>query len=115
MFPPQLMRPNLTCVTLGVADLQRSLRFYRDGLGWPAVLPPGSDSVAFLPLSGVVLALYPKRLLAEDATVPPERSGFPGFTLAHNTRSEAEVDAVLAEAKKAGARIIKPAERAFWG
>lgn len=109
------MRPNLTCITLGVGDFEKSLRFYREGLGWPAVLPPGSGSIAFLPLNGVVLALYPKHLLAEDATVSSEGRGFPGFTLAHNTRSEEEVNSVLTEAEKAGATIVKPAERAFWG
>ena len=63
----------------------------------------------------MVLALYPKHLLAEDATVSAEGSGFTGITIAHNAKSEKEVDEVLAEVEKLGATIVKPAQKVFWG
>ncbi len=108
------MKSTLTVVTLGVRELKRSLEFYRDRLGWPASQPPGAD-VAFFQAGGVILALYPREALAEDATVDPTGHGFSGITLAHNVRSEREVDDVLEEAKRAGARIVKTAQQASWG
>lgn len=107
------MRPNLTLVTLGVADLQKSLAFYRDGLGWTCQQP--DENVAFFPLRGIVLGLYPRHLLAEDAKVPEAGSGFGGITLAYNAISEKEVDQVLDEAHRAGATITKKAQKVFWG
>jgi hypothetical protein len=71
--------------------------------------------VAFFTLAGSWLGLYGREALAEDATVPSTGSGFPGFALAHNVASEAEVDAVMASAQKAGATIVKPAQKVFWG
>src|SRR5258708_7138145 len=108
------MRPNLTVLTLGVRDLGRSLAFYRDGLGWPT-WPSGHDDVAFFDLNGVILALYGHDALAEDANVSPQGSGFSGITLAYNARSEQEVDQVLETVEKLGARIVKPAQKVFWG
>lgn len=108
------MRPKLNLVTLGVKDFERALKFYQDGLGWQ----PSSDSqggVAFFPLGGVVLALYPRDKLAEDARVSPEGSGFAGLTLAYNAKSQAEVDEVLQTVERLGATIVKPAEMVFWG
>lgn len=107
------MEPRISIITLGVSDLQRSIRFYRDGLGLP--MQPNGEAIAFFQTRGTVLALYPREALAEDATVPPEGQGFPGVTLAHNVRSPEAVDAALAEAVEAGARLVKPAQEADWG
>jgi uncharacterized protein len=107
------MEPRLTLVTLGVEDVPRARDFYRR-LGFTAT-GPSDNSVAFLPAGGVVLALWGRKALAEDAKLSDSRPGFSGIALAHNVRSEAEVDAVLAEAVAAGGRMVKPAERAFWG
>lgn len=111
------MDARLSIVTLGVTDLDRSTRFYRDGLGFP-VHEAGSDSITFFLLNSVMLALFPRDALAEDAG--PRRCGEGQqesyqFTMAHNVASREEVDAVLAEAEAAGARIIKPAAETFWG
>ncbi len=108
------MDPYVSIVTLGVADLERALRFYRDGLRWPLSSAGGGD-VAFFRTGGVVLALYPRTLLAADARVADVGSGFGGITLAHNVPSAEAVDRVLAEAVAAGATLLKPAERAEWG
>ena len=107
------MKPKISLITLGVKDLQTSLIFYRDGLGFP--VEGKADSVAFLSLQGTWLSLYPREKLAEDAKVTESGSGFPGFTLAHNVKSKEEVTAVLALAERAGAKIVKPAQDVFWG
>jgi hypothetical protein len=107
------MEQRLSIVTLGVADLARSREFY-ERLGWRRSAK-GSEGVAFFRAGGVVLALYPRAALAEDAHVPAEGGGFGGVTLAHNARSREEVDAVLAGAQAAGARLLKPAQDVFWG
>lgn len=107
------MEPRISIITLGVADLQAAIRFYRDGLGLP--MQDNGDQIAFFPLQGTWLALYPRAALAEDARVPAEGSGFAGLTLAHNVRSKEAVDEILQQAVTAGATIVKPAEDAFWG
>ena len=107
------MEPRITLITLGVSDLERSIRFYRDGLGLPMM--DGPDGIAFFETRGTRLSLYPRASLAEDATVPAEGSGFPGFALAHNVRTTEDVDAVLARAVEAGARLLKPGQKVFWG
>jgi catechol 2,3-dioxygenase-like lactoylglutathione lyase family enzyme len=101
-------------VTLGVKDLPAAIEFYRDGLGWKPS-SASENNIVFFDLGGVGLALYPKNLLAEDATVNPEGSGFTGITLAHNAKTMEEVDAVLAKAEQAGATIVKQAQKVFWG
>ena len=73
------------------------------------------DEVVFFQLNGLILSLYPRAALARDAGVEDTGSGFAGITLAHNVRSEAEVDAVLSEAERAGGRVVKPASVAAWG
>ena len=108
------MRQKLTLVTLGVKDLAVSINFYRDGLGWK-MSGASEDGIAFFDLGGVALALYPRDLLAKDADVSPAGTGFSGITLAHNAKSTEEVDAVLRTAEQAGAKIIKKAQKAFWG
>ena len=110
------MQPRITVITLGVADLDRSLRFYRDGLGFrPA--RASNEHITFFQAGGVVLALYPRELLAEDARLPDRGppQGFSGFTLAHNVEQREQVDAVLEEIRAIGGTILKPAEDAFWG
>lgn len=108
------MQQRLSLVTLGVQDLPRSLQFYRDGLGWKPS-SNSNDEVAFFQLGGMVLSLYSRLSLAEDATVAPEGTGFSGMTLAYNTRSKEEVDAVLQLVERLGERIVKPAQDVFWG
>lgn len=107
------MEPRLSLVTLGVSDLERSIRFYEDVLRLPRLETP--PSVAFFELGQTWLALYPRRLLAADARVPAEGSGFAGFSLAHNVRSPEDADQLLREVAAGGGRIVKPAERAEWG
>ncbi|MCB0030200.1 MAG: VOC family protein [Anaerolineales bacterium] len=107
------MQPRISMITLGVNDLERAVSFYRDGLGFPQMdSPPG---VAFFTLNGTWLGLYGREELAEDATVPAAGSGFAGFSLAHNVHSDAEVDAVMAQAVAAGATQVKAPQKVFWG
>lgn len=107
------MEQRLSVVTLGVQDLERSRRFYEDGLGWRR--STNDEGIVFFQINGSVFALFPREELAGDAQVESDGSGFPGFTLAYCTRSREEVDEVLQGAEKAGARILKPAANAFWG
>ncbi|MBB3229407.1 VOC family protein [Halomonas stenophila] len=107
------MQPRISMITLGVTDLARAVRFYEQGLGWPRLESP--PEVAFFPLNGTWLGLYGREALAEDAGVPAEGSGFSGVALAHNVASEAEVEEVLALAVQAGAEVVKPGQKVFWG
>jgi catechol 2,3-dioxygenase-like lactoylglutathione lyase family enzyme len=107
------MEQRLSLVTLGVADLERARRFYEDGLGWRR--GNNHPEVVFYQIGGAVLALWRRDALAQDAHLPDAGSGFGGIALAYNARTREEVDAVLAEAEAAGAKILKPAEDAFWG
>lgn len=110
------MEPRLSLVTLGVEDLARSRRFYEQGLGWKPSSAGDHENVVFYPLGGMALALYGRAALAADANLKDTGSnGFGGITLAHNVRTREEVDAVLARARQAGARILKPAQDVFWG
>ncbi|MBP5996841.1 MAG: VOC family protein [Azonexus sp.] len=107
------MRQNISFITLGVADLARSRAFYA-ALGWRE--SSGSQAeVAFFDAGGVVFALFGRAALAEDAGMPAAGSGFPGFALAHNVASADAVDRLLAEAVAAGATIVQPAGKVFWG
>ena len=108
------MEPRISIITLGVNDLPRMVAFYRDGLGL-TLFDDNTESIAFFRNKGTWLALYPRAALAEDAGVPTEGSGFSGVTLAHNLRSKAEVDDLLAVAVAAGASLVKPAQDTFWG
>ena len=108
------MKPRISLITLGVGDLPRSRAFY-ERLGF-VVRPESTEDIVFLDMaSGLVLALFPREKLAEDAHVDSTSSGFRGFTLAHNVASPEEVDAVLAEAVAAGATLQKPGQQVFWG
>lgn len=107
------MEQRLTLITLGVADLERSRRFYA-ALGWREI-EPRRDSVAFFQLNGIGLSLFPRTELAKDAQVADKAGGFSGITLAHTLRSEAEVDALFREMVAAGAKPAKAPVKVFWG
>ena len=107
------MQPRVSFVTLGVADVARARRFY-EALGFKAS-SASQPSVTFFDAGGVVLALFGRADLADDAKLADSRPGFSGVALAHNVASPAEVDRVLAEAVAAGARLVKPGQKAFWG
>ncbi|HEX7239608.1 MAG TPA: VOC family protein [Longimicrobiaceae bacterium] len=114
------MKPRVTVITLGVDDLERSLRFYRDGLGLPTQGIVGTElehgAVAFFDLqAGLKLAVWPRSSLAHDSGIPAGPPSPTEFTLGHNVPSKAEVDAVMEEARGAGARIVKEAHDTFWG
>lgn len=107
------MQPRISMITLAVRDLAVATKFYEEGLGFTRMESP--PAVAFFTLNGTWLALYGREALAEDAQVPAKGQGFEGFTLAHNVHSEAEVDAVIAQAVAAGATLVKPPQKVFWG
>ncbi len=106
------MEQRLSLITLGVANVAASRGFY-ERLGWKAS-SAGDAQVAFFQLGGIVFALYASAELAKDTGLP-RGSASSGFAIAHNVRSKEHVDAVLAEAVRAGARILKPAENKPWG
>jgi uncharacterized protein len=107
------MNQHLHIITLGVRDFEKSKKFYAETLGWKPSRP--QDDIAFFQAGGVVLAIYPREKLAEDALTSPEGSGFSGFTLAYNTQSESEVDEIIADLKSKGVKIIKEPQKVFWG
>ena len=114
------MKPRLTLITLGVDDLDRALRFYRDGLGLKTDGIVGTEfengAVAFFDLqSGLRLALWPRKSIAADTGLAITGASPTNMTLAHNVHNEAEVDAVMSEAESAGATIVKPAAKTFYG
>ncbi len=106
------MEQRLSLVTLGVADVARARAFY-EALGWKTGAEPGDD-VVFFQAGGMIVALWGREQLAEDSGVS-DSGGWGGVTLAYNTRSPAEVDAVLADAEAAGATIARPGAETFWG
>jgi hypothetical protein len=108
------MKQHLHIVTLGVRDLEVSRKFYGKTLGWKPS-SASSEGITFFQAGGVVLALFPRDELARDAVIAPEGSGFAGFTLAYNARSEAEVDEIIADLKSKGVRIVKEPQKVFWG
>jgi catechol 2,3-dioxygenase-like lactoylglutathione lyase family enzyme len=114
------MKPRITVITLGVDDLERAVRFYRDGLGLQTEGIIGKQfehgAVAFFDLqAGLKLALWPRRSLAHDAGIALTGGSATEFTLGHNVASRAEVDAVMKQAQDAGATLVKPAQDTFWG
>jgi catechol 2,3-dioxygenase-like lactoylglutathione lyase family enzyme len=114
------MKPRITVITIGVDDLGRSLTFYRDGLGFPTQGIFGTEfeygAVAFFNLNaGVILAIWPRSSIARDTNLPLGLPSPTELTLGHNVASVEEVDAVMEQAKKAGAVIIKSAQQTFWG
>ena len=114
------MKPRITLITLGVDDLERAVRFYRDGLGWKTDGIVGQEfehgAVAFFDLqAGLKMALWPRASLAHDSGIPLGTRSATEFSLAHNLSSKAEVDAAMKQAENAGAFIAKPAQDTFWG
>lgn len=114
------MRPRVTVITLGVDDLEASLRFYREGLGFPTEGIVGREfefgAVAFFDLQpGLRLALWPRRSIAHDTGLAIGPASPTEMTLGHNVSFRAEVDALMAKAAAAGAMIVKPAHDTFWG
>jgi catechol 2,3-dioxygenase-like lactoylglutathione lyase family enzyme len=114
------MKPRITVITVGVDDLEKSLRFYRDGLGLTTQGIIGTEfehgAVAFFDLqAGLKLAIWPRQSLSHDAGIPLGLPSRTEFTLGHNVSSKEEVDAVIEQARKAGAMIVKQAQDTFWG
>lgn len=108
------MEQRLTLITLGVADLQVAADFYENKFGWKR---SGNswEEIVFFQLNGIQLALYPKVKLAEDIAVSSNGTGFTGFTLAYNARSEKEVNELIAQLEEKGVSVIKRPQKVFWG
>jgi len=114
------MKPRISVLTLGVADLEQSLAFYRDGLGLPTEGIIGREfehgAVAFFDLSGgLKLAIWAQDDIAHDTGLAKRPASATSFTIGHNVSQRAEVDAVMAQARRAGAEIVKPAQDTFYG
>jgi uncharacterized protein len=114
------MKPRITVITLGVSDLERSLRFYRDGLNLPTEGIVGKEfehgAVAFFKLQGgLMLALWPRKSLSHDSGLPVGPESSTEMSVGHNVASRADVDAVMNQAKAAGATIVKTPRDTFWG
>jgi hypothetical protein len=113
------MKPRITMLTLGVDDLERAVKFYRDGLGLPTQGIVGTEfengAVAFFDLEGLQLALFRRRDLAIDAGVAVTPPSVSEFSFGHNVRTREEVDQVMRQAVAAGAHVVKPACATFWG
>jgi uncharacterized protein len=114
------MQPKITVLTLGVDDLERSLHFYRNGLGFATDGIVGQEfefgAVVFIQLqAGLRLALWPRKSLAHDTGLAPSPASATEMSIGHNVASEAEVDTVMARAKQAGAHIVKSPHKTFWG
>ncbi|NOU93283.1 VOC family protein [Paenibacillus sp. LMG 31456] len=114
------MKPRITVITLGVDDLERSLEFYRDGLGFPTQGVIGQEfehgAVAFFDLeAGLRLAIFNRKNLAHDAKIIQTEASPSEFSIGHNVSSKEEVDKVMQEVKEAGATITVPAHETFWG
>lgn len=108
------MNQHLHIITLGVKDFKKSVEFYSKMLGWKAS-SNSNDDIAFFQAGGVVLALYPREALEDDAMVTVKGFGFSGFTLAYNAQSESEVDEIIADLKSKGVKIVKEPQKVFWG
>ena len=114
------MKPRITVITIGVDDLEESLRFYRDGLALSTEGIVGREfehgAVVFIDLqAGLRLALWPRKSIAHDSGLAPGKKSPTEFTLGHNVSSKEEVDTVMKQAENAGAVIVKPAKDTFWG
>lgn len=108
------MNQHLHLITLGVTNLEKSRQFYTEILGWQAA-EASNDEVTFIQTGGVVLSLFPRENLAEDAMISPQGSGFSGITLAYNAQSESEVDEIIADLRSKGVKILKEPQKVFWG
>ncbi len=108
------MNQHLHIITLGVSDFERSFQFYTKTLGWKSSSSSEGD-IAFFQAGGVVFAIYPREKLAEDALTSPDDNSFAGITLAHNVKSEGEVDEIIRDLEAKGVEIIKQPQKVFWG
>ena len=108
------MQPRVTIIGLGVEDLKASTAFYQEKFGWK-LTNASNENISFFQLNGVLLSLYPKDKLADDAMVDPTGAGFKGVTLAYNTRTKEEVDEIFADLSSKGVKIVKQPEQVFWG
>ena len=108
------MNQHLHLVTLGVRDFQQSKKFYTETLGWKPASSSNAD-ITFFQAGGIVLSIFQREKLAEDALVSPDGEGFAGFTLAYNARSESEVDEIMRDLKSKGVKILKEPQKVFWG
>lgn len=114
------MKARISLITLGVDDLENALKFYRDGLGLPTQGIVGTEfeygAVAFFELEGgLKLAIWPRGHIARDSGVATSPRSPTEFAIGHNVGSKEEVDGVMEQARRAGAKIVKPAQNAFWG
>jgi uncharacterized protein len=115
-----IMKPRIKVITLGVDDLERSLVFYRDGLGLPTKGVIGTEfedgAVVFFDMNDdLILALYPRVALAKDANVPVSSPSPGEFSIGHIVKSKQDVDALMQQAERAGARVTDPPRNRFWG
>lgn len=108
------MEPRINIITLGTKDMDRAIRFYRDGLGWQLSSISAGDFAIFRISTGTALALYPRHLLTKDACVE-DLGGYGGITLAQNVLSREEVDRALSQAVSAGGSLLKAAGDTEWG
>lgn len=109
------MKSKISMITLGVADFERSLKFYKNGLGFKPHNYKNGDGFIMFEMEGTWLSLYPKEGLAKDATVANNGSGFSGITLSHNVKSKEEVDVIFKKAISVGAKLVKKPQKVFWG
>jgi catechol 2,3-dioxygenase-like lactoylglutathione lyase family enzyme len=108
------MEQRMNYITLGVSDLKTSRNFYENVFGWKP-LPASDENIVFFQLNQIILGLFPDHSLAEDAGVDATGTGFKKFSLAHNVRSEKEVDELFADLESKGATVIKRPAKVFWG
>jgi uncharacterized glyoxalase superfamily protein PhnB len=108
------MQQRLSIITLGVKDVKIATEFYENKFGWHK-LQSSNEHITFLQLNGILVALFETNELAKDASIENNGSGFKGFTLAYNTRSEHEVDVIISDLAKKGVKIVKQPGKVFWG
>ena len=108
------MEQRLTIIGLGVSDLDLSSSFYQEKFGWQK-MSSSTENITFFKLNGILLSLYPRDKLAEDAAVNSDGAGFKGFSMAYNTRSKEEVNRLFVELEEKGVKIVKKPEEVFWG
>jgi len=108
------MEQRVSIIGLGVSNLSALTMFYQEKFGWQK-MPSSNEGITFFQLNGILLSLYPRDKLAEDATINPDGTGFKGFTMAYNTRSKEEVNRLFEELEEKGVKIVKRPEEVFWG
>lgn len=109
-----MMEQKISFITLGVKDLETSIDFYENKLGWKRSEMSNGDMIVF-EVSGIHFSLYPREELAKDAMVDATGEGFRGFTISQNVKSEKEVDDLIETLRKVGVKIVKEPQKVFWG